>query len=41
MLNMRSPDPDLTTRARIRDAALALFGASGPLYEERGVPLDA
>lgn len=29
ILNMRSPDPDLTTRARIRDAALALFGAHG------------
>lgn len=26
---MRSPSPDLTTRARIRDAALALFGAQG------------
>ena len=26
---MRSPSPDLTTRARIRDAALALFGANG------------
>ena len=26
---MRSPSPDLTTRARIRDAALALFGALG------------
>ncbi len=26
---MRSPDPDLTTRARIRHAALALFGAHG------------
>lgn len=29
MLNMRSPTPDLTTRARIRDAALSLFGANG------------
>ncbi len=29
LLNMRSPSPDLTTRARIRDAALALFGAEG------------
>lgn len=29
ILNMRSPTPDLTTRARIRDAALALFGAHG------------
>ena len=29
MLNMRSPSSDLTTRARIRDAALALFGANG------------
>jgi AcrR family transcriptional regulator len=26
---MRSPSPDRTTRARIRDAALALFGANG------------
>lgn len=29
MLNMRSSSPDLTTRARIRDAALELFGAQG------------
>jgi len=29
MLNMRSHTADFTTRARIRDAALALFGAHG------------
>jgi AcrR family transcriptional regulator len=29
MLNMRSPSSDATTRSRIRDAALELFGAHG------------